>query len=103
MFARLVAYKDVHGDCNLPVPYEPDSQLGRWVSKQRSRKPSHERIASLDELDFIWDAQAAKWEEMYGKLVAYKTEHGHCNVRSTYEPDSQLGRWVTTSTYTAPH
>ena len=31
---------------------------------------------------------------MYGKLKAYKTEHGDCLVPARYKKDPQLGTWV---------
>jgi hypothetical protein len=35
-FARLVAYKAVHGDCNVPhlEGWAEDPRLGSWVSRQ---------------------------------------------------------------------
>ena len=95
-YGRLVAYKDIHSDCNVPSTYEPDPQLGRWVNQQRSRKAtlSDERIARLDELDFIWNTRAARWEEMFARLVAYNDVHGDCNVPQSYEPDPLFGFWV---------
>ncbi len=61
MFARLVAYKYVHGDCNVPYDHEPDPQLVNWVNAQRAFKRrstlSDERIARLNELGFDWGKQ----------------------------------------------
>jgi len=31
---------------------------------------------------------------MFGRLVAYKKEHGDCNVRQSWKEDRALGRWV---------
>ena len=66
------------------------------MSYQRSVKTQlgDERIARLDDLGIIWNLRVAKWEEMYGRLVAYKDVHGDCNVPQGYEPDPKLGRWV---------
>jgi hypothetical protein len=41
--ARLVAYKAMHGDCNVPQGWAGDPGLGRWVSNQRSRKRKLDR------------------------------------------------------------
>ena len=35
------------------------------------------------------------WEEIVRRLVAYKTQHGNCNVPQRYS-DQQLGAWVNT-------
>ena len=37
-FARLAAYKNKHGDCNVPRHWPEDPQLGDWVRRQRKRK-----------------------------------------------------------------
>ena len=37
-FARLAAYKVVHGDCNVSVRWAQDPWLGTWVNDQRQRK-----------------------------------------------------------------
>ena len=63
---RLEAYKAVHGDCNVPLRWADDKQLGKWVVHQRGRKrkldrgePSKgmtaARAAKLDALGFAWD------------------------------------------------
>ncbi|KAG7356875.1 helicase domain protein [Nitzschia inconspicua] len=38
----------------------------------------------------------AQWEDMYQRLVQYKTEHGHCLVPRKYEKDQKLSTWVET-------
>ena len=62
---RLEAYKAVHGDCNVPLRWADDKQLGKWVNMQRVGKrkldrsePSQgmtaERAARLTALGFVW-------------------------------------------------
>ena len=34
------------------------------------------------------------WDEMHGQLIAYKEEHGDCNVLARYDENPQLGNWV---------
>jgi len=38
MYRRLVKYKKAHGDCNVPLGWQEDLQLGSWVVKQRYRR-----------------------------------------------------------------
>ena len=63
---RLEAYKAVHGDCNVPLRWADDKQLGKWVVHQRGRKrkldrgePSKgmtaARAARLTALGLVWD------------------------------------------------
>ena len=105
-FAKLKAYKQVHGHCNVPKGYEDDPQLGIWVNKQRSsyKDPqagksfamTPERIDKLQNIGFEWDPYKAAWQEQYGKLKAYRDDHGHCNVPAKYKDDPELGNWVGT-------
>jgi Helicase associated domain len=34
------------------------------------------------------------WEDFVETLIAYRYQHGHCNVPYYYEPDRNLGEWV---------
>lgn len=97
-YGKLVAYKRKHGHCNVPHLWKQDRSLGMWVAGQRRLKVkdqlSPERIRQLDSLGFVWDFLGGRWEGMYARLVAYKKQHGHCNVPNKWNPDLQLGTWV---------
>jgi superfamily II DNA or RNA helicase len=99
-YGKLVAYKKHHGDCKVPHLWKQDLSLGMWVAGQRQKKAkgqlSPEQIRKLDSLGYVWDVYGAMWEEMYGRLVAYKKSHGDCNVPNKWNPDLQLGLWVNT-------
>jgi hypothetical protein len=88
-FSELVAYKEVHGHCNVPNDGSP---LGNWCINQRQRKDrlSPEQIARLEAIGFSWDPHSDSWENMFALLVAYKESHGHCNVP---QATPQLGGW----------
>jgi hypothetical protein len=58
----------------------------------------------LNSIDFVWDRVAQKaaisqtnWMGMFKKLVAYKVQHKHTNVRQreNCKEDTKLGKWVT--------
>ena len=108
MFQRLIAYKMVHGDCKVPQHYDKDPQLGSWVNNQRSaykrNDVSEERKRLLNSIGFSLNAlppgtKRVVWEEMYRRLVAYKTVHKDTNVPRRYDVDPQLGNWVSTQRY----
>jgi hypothetical protein len=40
MFARLIQYKGIHGDCLVPKRYSQDPKLGTWVETQVSQSHS---------------------------------------------------------------
>ena len=58
-------------------------RLGRWVHYQRVEywllqqaepaKITEERILRLEAIDFEWDPQKAKWEQMFEKLKLVRT------------------------------
>lgn len=41
----------------------------------------------------------ASWDKMLAELVAFKDEHGHCNVPTNYPDNPSLGRWVASRRY----
>jgi len=100
-FARLVAYKEGHGDCNVPREYSKDKALGEWVKNQRSVSKTlpAERRAQLEEIGFTFsstqvDRSRKIWEGNYQKLVA-ATERNGGNFNVTLKEDRSLQHWVT--------
>lgn len=115
-FNELKAYKEEHGDCQVPVKYPPNPQLGMWVASQRkqyhkfmeakkagtsdlaSGGMNEERIAALEGIGFVWALapgwDSNTWNVHLEELKAYKQEHGDCLVPSKYSPNPQLGKWV---------
>jgi len=57
-FARLVAFHARFGHAQVPVRWEEDKELGRWVDKQRQKarqgRLSPEKRARLEALGFPW-------------------------------------------------
>jgi hypothetical protein len=117
--AKLKAYRQRHGDCNVPIRWAEDPQLGRWVGNQRTRKKALERgdpskgmtaarAVKLDALGFAWKVSAAaistqrskgrqndaSWEVQLAKLKAYKRRHGDYNVPRGWAEDPRLANWV---------
>ena len=69
-----MAYKAVHGDCNVRQGWVEGPWLGEWVSKQRMRKrkldrgePSEgmtaARAARLTALGFVWEGSRGTTDE----------------------------------------
>ena len=58
MCARLVAYREEHGDCLVPKSYNSDPKLGRWVAQQRAQKKRgtllDDRVTRLESIGFAW-------------------------------------------------
>ena len=75
MFGRLVAYKQQHGDCLVPGATATSNYefglAGSASYKNNGKTRTHTR-QRLNELGFVWDPRGDQWEEMFGRLVAYK-------------------------------
>lgn len=70
---ELKAYKQQHGDCNVPLTYTEKPQLAKWVAAQRTQYAKYmkdvragasepavggidaDRIAKLEEIGFSWN------------------------------------------------
>lgn len=59
MYEKLIRFKKKHGHCQVPVRYEQDSKLGRWVMTQRGDRRkgilSEKRVEKLDKAGLKWD------------------------------------------------
>jgi hypothetical protein len=101
MFGTLTAYKQAHGDCNVPNRWKDNPELGVWCSTQRyaynKNKQSTDRVKRLEQLGFEWnplkDVWDESWEEKFAALTAYKQVHGDCNVPWQWKNDPKLGTW----------
>eukprot|EP00985_Skeletonema_marinoi_P021764 scaffold13537_cov142-Skeletonema_marinoi.AAC.2 len=104
MLQQLKQYIDERGDTLVPSEYHDNPQLGNWVQWQRVQynrrqtrqisQMTDERVGKLNEIDFVWDAKEATWEERLKEIVEYKNEHGNALVPSEYHDNPQLGNWV---------
>ena len=98
-------------NAHLNVTLADNKSLNIWCSKIRSarNKPGEgklklpaNRIAALDAIGFDWrsettalSASRPKWnfQDHVNSLKAYKTQHGHLNVKQT--EDKNLYHWCT--------
>ena len=112
---ELKEYKQIHSDCNVPISYEVNPQLSKWVMNQRAnyhrffdenckQSPviTEERIKALNEIGFEWRLRnRPEWDERFDELVAYKEQHGDTLVPIDLRRDSNskyydLAQWVHT-------
>ena len=95
---KLVVFKKQYGHVNVLNNYVVDNfHLGKWVGTQRKNKDSlpENRRQQLDDLGFVWDPLAARWEEGFAKLERYSEINGHCKVPQAFKLDGfNLGTWV---------
>jgi hypothetical protein len=99
-FDELVAYKEAHGDCDVPAKWEENERLANWVSMQRQTKKRdalpEARVKLLNQIGFLWQSSAAQkpWEARYAELLHFKEAHGHCDVPVRNSDNPSLGVWV---------
>jgi superfamily II DNA or RNA helicase len=100
MFDALVAYKDIHGDLNVPRQWKDNPKLGNWPRIQRrnykNNKLSADRVKRLEQLGFVWNPIGDAWDQMFDALAAYKQTHGDCDVSRRWKGNSKLELWCTT-------
>ncbi len=98
MVAALTAFKNQHGHCH--VPWKPAKYRGlkMWLTDVRRRKRKGlldcGRIRQLERLGVVWEPMQQQWEKMVAELVAYRTEHGDCNVPAYWPENPRLATWV---------
>ena len=79
--------------------YPKGNRLGSWchIQKQsyRDDKLSNEKYQKLDNIGFIWDKYAARWDIQYSLLIDYLNTHNQYPIsHSKNEKENKLARWV---------
>ena len=102
-FQEIVEYKSKKGHCDVPNTYRRNSQLARWVNKQRNRYKSNklldDRFRRLQQIGFHFEGSKLheqNWNQRFQQLVQFKKVYGHCNVPQAYDSNPSLGFWVNT-------
>ena len=99
MYTIAVKYYAEKGNLDVTTNqmYENEN-LGSWISSQRTKykanKLSIKRIALLNQIGMIWDAQVDYdkcWEDMFLKAKDYYQKHGNLRVNTR---NSALGKWI---------
>jgi len=104
--AEVVAYKEKHGHCNIPLNGKENPKLSRFVNQTRVQRNrgalSAERIAKLDAIGFVWSGDTVVgenglselWKKRYDELLQYKQAHHNSNVSRSNLEYPGLGTWV---------
>jgi hypothetical protein len=56
-------------------------------------------IQRLESSGFAWRPFDASWNDMYQRLMRYKSKYGNCRVSQRSKEDPQLGDWVAKQRY----
>jgi hypothetical protein len=98
-FSELLEFKAKTGHCNVPITYEENRELAKWVWRQRRYKrlgkmrPDH--IARLDQIGFVWDVHEGDWDRMYNRLREHVLRSGPGISRDGSKDEAELARWLT--------
>lgn len=99
-YGQLVAYKQKHGDCDMPARWDENQKLATWVVDQRVRKRDGnlepEKIELLNRLSFNWNPRETNWRGVYLELVKFQRQFGHCRVPQNWKENNSLAHWVKT-------
>lgn len=96
-YMLLIDFKKEFGHCNVPdKTICKGCELGRWVTRQRVRKPklSPDRILRLNSIGFVWNIYKYVWAKRFAELKEYKCKYGHCNVSKGDEGYLTLANWL---------
>ena len=97
-YGELSRCNEQWGNCNVPENWPQNTQLARWVMKQRARNRAEElapvRKQRLNDLGFDWDPRRSAWEAMFTELTRYNEQFGDCNVPRVWKQSPQLATWV---------
>ncbi|HTJ48854.1 MAG TPA: helicase associated domain-containing protein [Cyclobacteriaceae bacterium] len=96
-YNELVRYKKANGHIDRIRVKKENYQLGLWIETQLVHQDnlSPYRRRKLNSIGFEWekrDLHEERWNEMYEKLKAFKTKHGHCRVKQ--KDDFKLSVWL---------
>jgi superfamily II DNA or RNA helicase/truncated hemoglobin YjbI len=98
--AALRAYVAREGHASAPrTQREEGLPLGIWISKQRATYGKGQlapgRVADLESLGMVWDAQEASFQQYLAALRAYVAREGHASVPQAHrEGELRLGGWI---------
>lgn len=101
-YVELEKYTQEHGNPHVTRTHT-NTKLASWVWTQRLRKDksynsaqqlNHEQVSLLNKLNFYWDPHEERWQEKFRELLAYKVQHGHCQVEKEMETHKGLCQWV---------
>lgn len=104
MLERLQAYKDAHGDADVPNRWAEDTKLAAWVSAQRQARKRGElidlQVELLDQLGFSWSLrERGSWDDRIQELTDFYRVNGHFKVPTKYPAAPKLYQFVTSSRF----
>jgi len=99
MFSELVGFFKLHGHCNVPIDWQANPELARWVAHQRIAKRQNrlavDQLRRMDELGFAWNIHDGDWDAMFAKLAEHLRPMHNGKLRDVVM-SAELRRWTLT-------
>ena len=107
-FHKYIKHRELYGEPKVSDTDDENVELRKWIKAQRKNykdyiergeeasrfRPLKYWMRALEEVDFIWNRTADKWQRQFDKMLQYKEINGHCCIPKAYQPDKALGAWV---------
>lgn len=98
-YEQLKSFKEEYGHCNVPVIYQENPPLGKWVNTQRriwrEEKMMEDREQLLTQIGFQWELVKGEWHQRYAECQAYKEQNQSCcDLAQIYNDNPYLGKWI---------
>lgn len=105
MAEALAAYRNEHGDAEVPSDWPKNPKLARWIVTQRHlfrtgslRADRRRRLETLG-LEASRERGRSRrrddaWDHLFDALADYHRAHGNCNVPKNWPENPKLARWV---------
>ncbi|MBF0110852.1 MAG: helicase associated domain-containing protein, partial [Magnetococcales bacterium] len=94
---RLSRFRMATRHAWITDPFPRDPELGAWAARQRTLRRKgrldDDRKRQLDALGFVWDLEAADWEDHFRQLTLFRRLYGHAQVEDRDARHPQLARW----------
>eukprot|EP00899_Mesostigma_viride_P010421 jgi/Mesvir1/19380/Mv10419-RA.1 len=99
-FRELAEFHTAMGHTDVPLRWEDNPELGRWVVRQRYLMKAGllepARKQRLSGIDFTWNIWESQWELRFQQLIKYKEEYGSTLVPKGWKGNTALATWVET-------
>lgn len=100
-FSKLINYRKVYKNCDVPVNWATDQPFADWVhqmrkSKSKLNKPFRDKLI---EINFNFDYKYFDWLEYYKQLKEFKQKHLHLHIHGTISKYKSLYDWVSRQRY----
>ena len=87
-YAEAKRYFQERGGLDVPAQYKTESgfALGGWLSYLKAHRHtlSEEKIARLNAIGMVWDANLSRWHSNFEEVKAYFEEHGNIDIPANY-------------------